>query len=195
MEKETYIYYHPYDRSIPSGTLTRIGLERYLQESHKRSKNTDPDIRKEASHGKPFFARYKDIFHNVSHSGNWWVCAYGESEIGLDLQKNGRNDNRKLAKRFFHPLEYEWLLGKEPVQFYRIWAYNESYLKYTGEGLARDMKSFSVISDPEDPVNLGAPGVWQKEITFPADDYWMVLTCGQPQKVKLRKLLLENTHL
>ena len=185
----TCIYYHPYDRSVPSHVLTKMGLERYLEDCHKQSQHMDPDIRKRDSHGKPYFANYKDIYHNVSHSGDWWVCAYGESEIGLDLQQNGRKDNMKLAKRFFHPLECAWLSGKEPSQFYRVWAYNESYLKYTGEGLARDLDSFSVISDPEDPVSLGVPGVWQKEIPFPAEDYWLVLTSGRPQKVELRRLL------
>ena len=184
----TYIYYHPYDRSVPSDTLTKMGLEQYLKESHKISQNIDPDIRKKESHGKPFFGNYKDVFHNVSHSGNWWVCAYGESEIGLDLQQNGRNDKMKLARRFFHPMECAWLSGKESSQFYRVWAYNESYLKFTGEGLARDLRSFSVVSDPEDPDSLGVPGVWQKEIHFPADDYWLVLTSGHPQKVELRRI-------
>ena len=186
--EETYIYYHPYDGSLTSDVLTGMGLEQYLLDSHKKAEYTDSHIRRKDPHGKPWFDKYRDIFHNVSHSGKWWVCAYGESENGLDLQKNGRNDTGKLAKRFFHPLEYAWLQGKDPDQFYRLWAYNESYLKYTGEGLARDMRSFSLICDPLSSADPGMPGLWQREIPFPDKNYWLVLTAGCPQRVIIKRL-------
>ncbi|MBR5046708.1 MAG: 4'-phosphopantetheinyl transferase superfamily protein [Eubacterium sp.] len=187
--EETYIYYHVYDGSVSSEKLTRRGLERYLEDSGKGVDRKDPDIRRRTSHGKPYFAGYPDIFHNVSHSGGWWVCAYGESENGLDLQQNADNPTEKLARRFLHPLEQEWLRDKDPSQFYRLWAYNESYLKYTGEGLARELNSFSAITLRDRTTSIGVPGLCQKEIPFPREGYWLVLTTREPHKVIIKSLI------
>ncbi len=107
--------------------------------------------------------------------------------MGLDLQQIRAEDKSRLAGRFFHPLETDWLSRQPTDQFYRMWAYKESYVKYTGEGLSHSLDRFCVVGrlqeDEEGKTGItGAPGVCQQEIPFPDKDYRMVLTTGEPVK-------------
>jgi hypothetical protein len=55
----------------------------------------------------------------------------------------------RLAKRFFHPEEQDYLFGattnEQATRFFDIWTKKESYLKYQGTGIDRDLGSFSVF--------------------------------------------------
>ena len=175
--------------------MTGRGLKEYLKEEHIPYEVPDPDIREGKPHRKPYFHACPEIFHNVSHSGEWWACAYGRIEMGLDLQRKENKDTQRIAKRFFHPSETAWLRNRPPDQFYRLWAYKESYLKYTGTGLLKGLDHFSVIpsgseAGPEDSGEMkpGAEGVCQYEVPFPEKDYWMVLTTEKPVEIICKRL-------
>ena len=181
---KTYIYYHLINDEKESHALTRKGLEKYLKETGLRSKNVDPCISRDEKYAKPYFKEYPQIYHNTSHSGKWWACAYGLTENGLDLQKENQARTEKIAKRFFHPDEIAWLQEKNREQFFRLWAYNESYLKYTGMGLRKGLSYFSVVKED----GLGVEGVYQEEISFPEEGYWLVLTTKEREKVVIQSL-------
>lgn len=74
------------------------------------------------------------------------MCAMGYAPVGLDLQIHGEYKIETLSKRFLHPKENEYLLGRgySPEDFFDIWVKKESFLKYTGEGLPRGLDSFNV---------------------------------------------------
>lgn len=109
--------------------------------------------------GKPFFAALPDFHFNLSHSGRWVLCAVFSQEIGCDVEKLGSCDPA-LAKRFFHPQEYEAILAC-PTQaekddlFFRLWTLKESYIKAVGRGLSMGLDSFC-ISISEDELSLQA---------------------------------------
>lgn len=52
-----------------------------------------------AQGGKPYLAKEPDIHFNLSHSGEWAVCAISSSPVGVDIQHcdEGRRD---VASRF-----------------------------------------------------------------------------------------------
>ncbi|MGI5970978.1 MAG: 4'-phosphopantetheinyl transferase family protein [Oscillospiraceae bacterium] len=110
-------------------------------------------ITSKTASGKPFFTRLPDVHFSVSHSGGYWACAFGPSPVGLDLQIHRECDAMKLSRRFFHPDEDAFLLGRgyKFEDFFYIWAAKESFVKYTGEGIARGLDSFSVVPPPEKP--------------------------------------------
>lgn len=58
-------------------------------------------------HGKPM-RKKKDIYFNLSHSGNYVLCVLASEEIGCDIEKI-REVKWKLAKRFFSEKEYDIL--------------------------------------------------------------------------------------
>ena len=109
--------------------------------------------------GRPYLSRDFGTEFSVTHTANWWICAVGASQdgpVGLDAEEKERHVRRTeaLAGRFFSEQEAEILAGlpeKEAEQiFLRMWVRKESYLKYTGTGLAGGMNTFSTAERDED---------------------------------------------
>ena len=100
-----------------------------------------------AQGGKPYLAKEPDIHFNLSHSGEWAVCAISSSPVGVDIQHcdEGRRD---VASRFFHREEIRYLDSlpqfRRDEGFYRLWTLKESFVKATGRGLDLPLRSFWV---------------------------------------------------
>lgn len=60
--------------------------------------------------GKPFLANNDGIFFSLSHSGTRAMCAISDVPVGCDIEIVKEAD-LKVAKRFFHPDEYEAILA------------------------------------------------------------------------------------
>lgn len=111
--------------------------------------------------GKPFLKDYPDLFFNLSHSGERVMCAVSAHEIGCDVEKIKEN-NLKVAKRFFQEKEYEQIINQETPQkrlemFYRMWTLKESFMKVTGMGMKLPLDSF-MIEISEEKIT-----VWQED--------------------------------
>lgn len=97
-------------------------------------------------YGKPFVSQYPHFHYNISHSGEWVVCAVHEKEIGVDIEKVLPFD-LKIAKGLFTEEEYKNLLNEKEERvssFYDIWTLKESYIKAVGKGMSIPLDSFSV---------------------------------------------------
>ena len=95
--------------------------------------------------GKPQIVNIPKKF-NLSHSGDYVVCAVGDGEVGADIQKWVPYKER-TAERFFAPTEWK-LLQELPASqrtelFYRLWSRKEAYGKYTGQGSAVQWEKIS----------------------------------------------------
>ncbi len=81
-------------------------------------------------YGKPYVSKYTNIHFNISHSGDWVVCAINDEIIGIDIEQIKPIDIN-IAKRFFSEHEYHSLLlvgrDKKEEYFYRIWTLKELY--------------------------------------------------------------------
>jgi len=97
--------------------------------------------------GKPYFAGAPHLFFSLSHSGAYAACAFATHPVGLDLQEHRHCSREAVARRFFHPREYEWLKERDFAPFFSVWTAKESYLKYTGAGIAGGLAGFSVVDD------------------------------------------------
>lgn len=99
-------------------------------------------------HGKPYLKKTDSpLFFNISHSGDFVVCAFSDTEIGVDIERI--NEARlAVAGRFFHPEENQELLNcpeeKRNELFFRYWSGKESFLKYMGTGLSASLASFFI---------------------------------------------------
>ena len=104
--------------------------------------------------GKPFSPDRPDLHFNLSHSGNWAVIAWGEREVGVDVESIRPDTNvQALARRYFSPEEQLYVLKSETDRqrrFFEVWTGKESYVKYLGRGIQMDLKSFSILSLPQD---------------------------------------------
>jgi len=134
---------------------------------------------KAASDGeKPFFPDAPQIKFSISHSGDFWACAFGKAELGLDIQQHTRCRSRDIAKRFFHPSEQKYLEACDYAQeeFFEIWTAKESYVKFTGRGLSQGLETFSVV----EPIE----GAEFRRIPF-AEGYSMCVCAEKIEEVQI----------
>ncbi|MBR2980641.1 MAG: 4'-phosphopantetheinyl transferase superfamily protein, partial [Odoribacter sp.] len=122
--------------------MTRILIERY-----GALRSGEYAIIKN-EHGKPYIQALNPLYYNLSHSGDFLVCAISDKEVGIDIQQMGK-EKPHLVERYFHPHEIE-KLKNTPIEerislFYRYWAAKESYLKYRGTGLSGSLSSFEIL--------------------------------------------------
>lgn len=109
--------------------------------------------------GKPYFAEAPELAFSVSHSGDWWACAFGDAPLGLDLERHAPRPFLRLAARFFLPEEAEAVraAADTAAAFYRIWCAKEAVLKRSGAGLSGGLRSFSVCAPLPDGAALHYP--------------------------------------
>ena len=114
--------------------------------------------------GKPYFRNCPDLNFSISHSGVYWVCALYDEPLGIDIQEHTRLKGetiegavirfRKMAHRFFHPVEARYVELDAYHNFFEIWTAKESYVKYTGQGIDDNFSEICVI--PTDKIE------WQR---------------------------------
>jgi len=134
--------------------------------------------------GRPFFAAGPEF--SVSHSGEYWACAFAEERVGLDLQlRKIKSPPEKIAARFFHPLEVKWLEENGYERFFDVWSAKESYVKFTGRGFRGDTAGFSVVSERgEFPFMEGCGFVLRSFM----ENYSLCLCSRSSAELELREL-------
>ena len=98
------------------------------------------------AHGKP---SADGLRFNVSHSGDYALYAVSRDvEVGVDVELPRGRRTDALARRFFAPGEQERLFAlEEPARseaFFELWTCKEAFLKATGEGLSRSLRSYEI---------------------------------------------------
>ena len=137
-------------RRLLGEALVRFALKKYWN-------LTSEDYRIDRGEkGKPFIVGVENVFFNISHSGDYVVCAVSDREIGIDIEKRTKA-RMEVAGRFFHGEEVAQLKmleeDKQDQLFFNYWSVKESFLKYIGTGLARPLNSF-IVSFSGEGVSL-----------------------------------------
>lgn len=147
--------------------------------------------------GKPFIVGRKNVFFNISHSGDYVVCAVSDEEIGADIEKRGKA-RMEVAGRFFHKqevLELEIAPDSERNGlFYDYWSIKESFLKYIGTGLTRPLNSFIVRFEGQD-IYLQEGTKKLPLHVYPCDidpGYACYVCSGQQQLPEVREVTLQE---
>lgn len=112
--------------------------------------------------GKPYFPHAPQLRFSISHSGRYWACAVAEQAVGFDLQQKERPRketpeemllrHKKMAHRFFHPREAEFVDRDCANHFLTVWTAREAYVKHTGQGIDKYFSDHCVV--PEDESSL-----------------------------------------
>lgn len=116
-------------------------LETGLLREYGLSLSHEP--RSKGEHGKPFLTLQPKIHYNISHSGAYVVCILAPQEVGIDIQEHKKANYPRMLERMV-PTEMirEILDADDPVQaFFTQWVLREAYIKWTGEGLSRDLRT------------------------------------------------------
>lgn len=92
------------------------------------------------SAGKPYLTDYPDIHFNISHCPQGCICGISDLPIGVDIQ-DVRPFSQAIAKHCCSEGELNLLVETtDPaMEFARMWAMKESYLKMTGSGIAQNL--------------------------------------------------------
>jgi len=111
-------------------------------------------------YGKPSLPNDPSVSFNVSHSGDWAICALALNRcIGVDIELIRRDlAEESIAERFFSPREVADLRSlpaeQQPPAFFRCWTRKEAFVKARGEGLSLPLDRFDVSLRPDAPPAL-----------------------------------------
>lgn len=122
-------------RSLAAGVLLQNALE--------KAGIDDRSVQFQVNeHGKMSIAEYSDFYFNLSHSGDYAVCAVADQPVGIDIEKiRGRKEAQlqRLIRHVCTEEEKERLMcfdgERLEEEFVRIWTKKESYTKAMGMGL------------------------------------------------------------
>ncbi|PJK14091.1 4-phosphopantetheinyl transferase [Lysobacteraceae bacterium NML07-0707] len=138
--------------------------------------------------GRPRLAEpLADIDINWSHSVEKLLVVHGKNiQLGCDLEYiRPRPNALKLARRFFHPQEADWLANLSPSEqeaaFLHLWCAKEAILKAHGHGLSFGLEKLCLSPGSNGLYlkachpDLGKAGDWQLSGFSPAPGYWAAL--------------------
>ncbi|MET4559493.1 4'-phosphopantetheinyl transferase family protein [Lysinibacillus parviboronicapiens] len=132
-KKEDYL------RSLTAELLIRVILV-------KKGLFQNEDIQFEYNnYGKPLL-KNSSIKFNISHSGDWVVCAVSNFLVGIDIEEI-RSYNVSAIKDSLTANEFNTLIdlskNDRSTFFFNLWTLKESYIKAVGKGLSIPLKSIS----------------------------------------------------
>lgn len=140
-------------------------------------------------YGKPALAGQPALHFNLAHSGNLALLAIARQELGVDVEAIRPLDDREaIARHYFSAVEIEQLAAVPVPQrdqaFFACWTRKEAFLKATGDGLSRQLDSFSVTLRPDEPARFlhitgEKAGAWQLVALEPANGYIGALAVRQ----------------
>lgn len=120
--------------------------------------------------GKPFLPDFPDFHFNVSHSGDWVLCAAGDLPLGIDIQQE--RPVKPALLRALSPQEQAFLntlsVTERQSAFFELWCLKEAYCKATGLGLRIPLHSFTVSLQP---TAVSDTRYRVKRISFSAAEY------------------------
>ncbi len=155
LEKRRQICRFRFPEDARRSLFSDLMIRRIIQEKLRLSGH---QIRFELNdYGKPSLKDVPDFQFNLSHSGDWIVCAISSQPIGIDIELI-QPIEIEIAKRFFARAEYDQLMKQwEPMReayFYELWTLKESYIKAIGMGLSLPLDGFSVVPMSKDDIQF-----------------------------------------
>lgn len=182
-------------RTLIGGILIRtiIGEELKIGDKYiKFNKN---------QYGKPYLKDYANFNFNISHSGEYVVCAVDNKPIGIDVEEIKHIKYEEIAKNFFATKEFDDILNQDLEfqlnRFYEMWTLKESYIKCCGQGLSIPLKSFSIEVDQYENIKVVSNNEY-KEHVFKLLDIelgYKVAVCSLNKEISNNIIRLEQNSL
>lgn len=142
----------------------------------------DLTVEKTAS-GKPFFVNMPDVHFSISHSGDYWLCAFSGTTIGADIQIL-RPINAGLIIRGWYKIHEMELVKRFGLDmFFEIWCAKEACLKYRGSGF-NWLRSNVDVGD-EDGIRKEMDGARIEKLCLPIYGYAACI-CGGEGEITIR---------
>lgn len=152
--------------------------------------------------GKPYLPERPELHFSVSHSGKYFVCAFSGAPVGVDIQEHtllrGETPEsavprlKRTAKRFFHPLEADFVEEDTYERFFRVWTAKEACVKCTGQGIDNDFSSLCTVNESLPHLGVGKPVFWRIATAFflqikPEENYTLAVCTDNEFEIRLIK--------
>lgn len=95
--------------------------------------------------GKPYI-KHNPFYFNVSHSYDYYIIAFFNHPIGIDIEKHRDRNYHYIAKRYYNEEEFEYINNNGREAFFDLWCMKEAYTKYLGESIFNHLK-VSMVKD------------------------------------------------
>lgn len=151
--------------------LLEIGLER----EYGRKLAFEPRAK---GNRETVFTLLPKIHYNISHSGKYVMCLFAGEEVGIDIQIHKKVNYERILERLVPADMVREILEADDMEkaFFAQWVLREAYIKWTGEGLSRDLRTIPMVKGNNMmlEMELGYSGaVWSKddlELRFEYED-------------------------
>lgn len=111
------------------------------------------------TYGKPYFVAHPEAYFNLSHSGEWILCAIHDAPVGVDVEQE--KPKQTDTHTFMSPREalLHSQLNREdkPINLFHLWTLKESLLKAAGTGLSHDPRLITISREATGIQVEGAP--------------------------------------
>lgn len=161
--------------AAPSG-VTEVSLNELmaeleaLTEEEKQRLLTLTRVRK-GEHGKPYLKDRKDMFFNLSHSGDYVLCAVSDREVGADIQKRHDRDVTGILRKILNSRE-------QTDDFFLLFSAKEAFVKCMGDGLSRDF-SHLLVEPLKKKVTDTVTGESLSLLQFRDDGEYVITVCSR----------------
>lgn len=126
-------------------------------------------------HGKPYLED-DPFYFNLSHSGEYVICAYDDKPMGADIQLKKNKIPSRLNKILSEQemQQYSILTEKEQKEFfYKIWTRKESLIKCDGRGLRIPLYEISMI---DNDISFEGKRIYSKDLNILQPQYSISLS-------------------
>lgn len=152
-------------------------------------------------YGKPYLKEYPNFNFNISHSGDYVLCAIDDKPIGVDIEEIKHMEFKEIAKNFFTTKEFQYIVMEDSKfqldRFYEIWTLKESYIKCCGRGLTMPLRSFSIEIDQYENIKVISSNE-NREHTFKLFDIelgYKVAVCSLNKEISNNIIRLDQKFL
>ncbi|MBB6697122.1 4'-phosphopantetheinyl transferase family protein [Clostridium algidicarnis] len=152
-------------------------------------------------YGKPYLKDHPKFNFNISHSGEYVLCAVDNKPIGIDVEEVKHIEFEEIAKSFFTVNELDYIVNQDfnfrLNRFYEIWSLKESYIKCCGKGLSIPLKSFSIEVDQYENIKVVRNNEY-KEHTFKIFDIelgYKIAVCSLNKEISNNIIRVDQNRL
>lgn len=144
---------------------------------------------------------YPKFNFNISHSGDFVVCAIDDENVGIDIEKENYIKFANIAKDYFTISEFNYIvkqdLDDKLSKFYEIWTLKESYIKCCGQDLSIPLKSFSINIDEYGNIKVTINNKHKGHIfkTFKIDSDYKIAICSLNKDISNTIIMINQNNL